>query len=56
VAVPRSLRSGFLALAVLLTVAACSGGVAFTSFDPTTPCTADGRFPGAYPDLEAQVP
>ena len=55
-AVPRSLRSGFLALAVLLTVAACSGGVAFTSFDPTTPCTADGRFPGAYPDLEAQVP
>jgi hypothetical protein len=56
VAVPRSLRSGFLALAVLLAVAGCSGGAAFTSFDPTTPCTADGRFPGAYPDLEAQVP
>jgi hypothetical protein len=56
VAVPRSLRSGFLALAALLTVAGCNGGAAFASFDPTTPCTADGRFPGAYPDLEAQVP
>jgi hypothetical protein len=45
-----------VALALALVVAGCGGGVAFTSFDPTTPCTADGRFPGAYPDLEAQVP
>ena len=26
------------------------------SFDPTGPCTTDGRAPGAYPDLEARVP
>ena len=53
---PRSLRSGFVALAILAAVAGCNSGAAVTSFDPTTPCTADGRFPGAYPDLEAQVP
>jgi hypothetical protein len=53
---PRSLRSGLLAFAVVLVVAGCSSGGALTSFDPTTPCTADGRFPGAYPDLEAEVP
>ena len=42
-----------LVLALLL--AACSGSP-YTSFDPSGPCTADGRFPGAYPTLEAQVP
>ena len=26
------------------------------SFDPSGPCTTDGRAPGAYPDLEALVP
>jgi hypothetical protein len=26
------------------------------TFDPSTPCTADGRMAGAYPALEAQVP
>ena len=36
-------------------VAACSGGTP-PSFDPTGTCTADGRAPGAYPDLEALVP
>ena len=54
---PRSLRSGFLALGMLLAIAGCSGGgAAYVSFDPTTPCTEDGKFPGAYPDLEAQIP
>jgi hypothetical protein len=41
-------------LAVLL--AACAGGVAQPSFDPTGPCSGDGAAPGAYPELEAQVP
>ena len=31
-------------------------GVCLHGFDPTGPCTADGRVPGAYPALEAQVP
>jgi hypothetical protein len=35
-------------------VAACGSGGA--SFDPRSPCSADGRFAGAYPDLEALVP
>ena len=52
---PRSLRRGLLALAVAAVVAACSGGSA-PSFDPTGPCTGDGRAPGSYPDLEALVP
>jgi len=46
-----------LALAALLTVllAACSAG-ASGSFDPSGPCTTDGKAPGAYPDLEARIP
>lgn len=39
---------------VIVTVAiACSAG---PSFDPTAPCVADGRSPGAYPELEALPP
>ena len=53
---PRSLRAGLLALAVLAVLAGCNRGAALASFDPAGPCTVDGRFPGAYPDLEAQVP
>ncbi|HEX5014940.1 MAG TPA: hypothetical protein VFV72_12370 [Candidatus Limnocylindrales bacterium] len=34
-----------------LLVAACAA-----SFDPSGPCTTDGRAAGAYPDLEALVP
>jgi hypothetical protein len=33
-------------------VAGCAGA----TFDPSGPCTADGRAPGAYPALEALVP
>jgi hypothetical protein len=34
--------------------AACSSGG--PSFDPSGPCTVDGQRPGAYPDLESQIP
>ena len=43
-------------LAAGLAIAACGSSSPYTSFDPATPCTADGRFPGAYPALEARVP
>jgi hypothetical protein len=43
-----------VAFAAAVFVAGCSNAGA--SFDPTSPCTADGRFPGAYPELEAAVP
>jgi hypothetical protein len=43
-----------LAVAVTLLVSAC--GASAASFDPTGPCSADGRAPGAYPELERQVP
>jgi len=35
-----------------LVLGACAG----SSFDPTGPCTTDGKVSGAYPDLEALVP
>ncbi|HEV7603911.1 MAG TPA: hypothetical protein VGO15_03035 [Candidatus Limnocylindrales bacterium] len=52
---PRHLRIGFIVLAAALLVGGC-GASSGTSFDPTGTCTADGRAPGAYPDLEALVP
>jgi hypothetical protein len=52
---PRSVRAGLLALAVVGIVAACGAGPA-PSFDASGPCSADGRAAGAYPDLEARVP
>jgi hypothetical protein len=52
---PRPPRVGFLALVALVLAGACSGGPP-PSFDPSGPCTTDGRAPGAYPDLEALVP
>lgn len=45
-----------LTLIGLLGLSGCGGGSPFASFDPSTPCTTDGRFPGAYPDLEARLP
>lgn len=44
-----------LLLALAIWLAACSSAPA-PSFDPTGACTADGRAPGAYPDLEARIP
>jgi hypothetical protein len=47
----------FLALAlVAAVVAGACGSTAAPSFDPTGPCTTDGRVAGAYPDLEALIP
>jgi len=43
-------------LVLALVAAACGGGSVYTSFDPASACTSDGRFPGAYPDLEARLP
>jgi hypothetical protein len=37
---------------VTLVASACGGA----KFDPSGPCTADGRTPGAYPELERLVP
>jgi hypothetical protein len=49
------LRLGVVLLGAALVLAGCSAGVA-ASFDPSGPCTVDGKAPGAYPDLEAMVP
>ena len=43
-------------LAVALAVVACGRETPVASFDPTSPCETDGRFAGAYPDLEALLP
>jgi hypothetical protein len=51
----RLLRTGLLAATLLL--AACStSGAGAESFDPSAPCPAEGRQPGAYPALEALLP
>jgi hypothetical protein len=49
---PRRLALLFV---VALVLVGCGDGAA-ASFDPTGPCTADGRAAGAYPELEALVP
>ena len=46
------LRLALAATALIAVVAGCSGA----TFDPSGPCTADGRAAGAYPALEALVP
>ena len=56
--VPQTTRKtwrSMLCTAMVATLVACSG-TASPSFDPTGPCTVDGRAPGAYPDLESRVP
>ena len=46
-----------LPLVLALSVVACGGSkIPLVTFDPASPCTTDGRQPGAYPDLEAQLP
>lgn len=45
-----------IALLVLIALLAGCGGSAGTSFDPQAPCPAEGKQPGAYPDLEALIP
>ncbi len=57
---PESRRSGWLraltAAGLIGLVVALFIGCAAAPFDPSTPCTADGRAAGAYPELEALVP
>jgi hypothetical protein len=51
---PRTRRlAAFVAvlLAAATLLAACS-----SDFDPSAPCTSDGRKPGAYPELESRIP
>ena len=45
-----------MGLALAAAVLAASCGSAGTSFDPSGPCTVDGRRAGAYPALESLVP
>ncbi|HEX5828531.1 MAG TPA: hypothetical protein VFY23_13485 [Candidatus Limnocylindrales bacterium] len=44
------------AIAIALTAAACGRAMPVASFDPASACATDGRFPGAYPELEALLP
>ena len=44
-------RFVFLATLACLTLVACQA----SPFDPSGPCTSDGRLAGAYPDLEALI-
>jgi hypothetical protein len=52
---PRRLVTAVILCLLAGTLAACSGAAA-PSFNPTGPCTADGKAAGAYPELEALVP
>jgi hypothetical protein len=45
-----------LAALSLVAVAGCGSSIPLASFDPSSACTTDGRFPGAFPDLEALLP
>ena len=51
VGLARRVLVGLLLVATLVIAAGCQA-----AFDPTGPCTADGRATGAYPELEAAVP
>lgn len=57
---PESRRPGWAraltATALIGLVLALFVGCSAAPFDPSTPCTADGRAAGAYPKLEALVP
>jgi hypothetical protein len=53
----RAALSSLILTAVLAAaLAACGSAIPVVSFDPATPCTTDGRQPGAYPELEALLP
>jgi len=49
-------RVPVLLLLAGLSVVACAGPAASPPFDPSSPCTTDGRMTGAYPELEALLP
>ena len=48
----RALRALIAGIVGFVIVAGCTG----ETFDPSGPCTTDGRAAGAYPELEALVP
>ncbi|HET9344280.1 MAG TPA: hypothetical protein VFO05_01155 [Candidatus Limnocylindrales bacterium] len=52
----RHLVRLFAALAAVLIGAVAVAGCAGATFDPSGPCTADGRAAGAYPSLESLLP
>lgn len=52
----RSLLVAWISLVALVAVACAGSSIPVVSFDPSTPCTTNGRQPGAYPDLEALLP
>ena len=47
-----ALRAVVAVVFVAIVASACAGA----RFDPSGPCTADGRAPGAYPELERLIP
>jgi hypothetical protein len=49
-------RLAVVALAAALALGACSAKAPSTSFDPASPCPAQGQQRGAFPDLEALLP
>jgi hypothetical protein len=55
---PRSGRPAVVARATLalVVVALVAAACARAAFDPSGPCTVDGRAPGGYPELERLIP
>ncbi len=43
-------------LALTVSLAACGPATPVATFDPASACDSDGRFAGAYPELEALLP
>jgi hypothetical protein len=54
--VPRRVVARCPAVLVAISLALGAAGCAAPAFDPSSPCTSDGRAAGAYPDLEALIP
>jgi hypothetical protein len=52
----RHLDRARAAVAAAVFVGLLAAGCAASAFDPSGPCTADGRAAGAYPELETLVP
>jgi hypothetical protein len=54
----RASACAFVPLVLVALLSAGCGGtkIPVVSFDPSSPCTTDGRQPGAYPELESTLP
>lgn len=53
--VPLTSLASIRLLVVLVAIVGATG-CGSSTFDPATPCTEDGRFAGAYPALEGELP